>query len=211
MRNGRAISKQWRAQKSGQRRAEEELRGFPCAGKPTALFAWCESHGQGEDSLRDAAGFKHGEARASPGGGLVLPTSRATSSSWRPRGCVIPGLCLGLKQGIAFKKVPGEEPHTDSTHHGGATKTTALMALGGVSPNLISATEPEMPLSHSQTGHRKCPSLPGGGDKGTLERNGAHPDPSPSSSIVAAVQQDPARRRHRDNSHPHHPLPRSNL
>lgn len=37
---------------------------------------------------------------------------------------VIPGLSLGLKQGSALQKVPGEEARPDSAHHGRATKTT---------------------------------------------------------------------------------------
>lgn len=51
MRNGRAVSKQWRMQKSGQWRAEEELRCVPHAGRATWLFARHESHGQGAESL----------------------------------------------------------------------------------------------------------------------------------------------------------------
>lgn len=58
MRNGRAIGKQRCVQKSGQWRAEEELRSFPlCRG--TQLFAHCESCGHETDLLEDADGFRH--------------------------------------------------------------------------------------------------------------------------------------------------------
>lgn len=61
---------------------------------------------------------------------------------------VIPGLSLALKQERALQKVPGEEACPDSAHHGGATKTTTLVGLGGASPNLTVATESEMSSSH---------------------------------------------------------------
>lgn len=64
---------------------------------------------------------------------------------------VIPGLSLSLKQGSTLQKVLGEEACPDSAHHGGATKTTTLMVLGGASPNLTIAMEWEMSLST----HRK--------------------------------------------------------
>lgn len=89
MRNGRAISKQRRMQKSGQRRAEEELRCFLCAGRATQLFAWCESRGQEAESPRDADGFRHSKAQASSGKSPILSMARAISFSWRPRGHVI--------------------------------------------------------------------------------------------------------------------------
>ena len=124
---------------------------------------------------------------------------------------VIAGLSLGLKQGSALQKVPGEEACPDSAQHGGATKTTPLVGLGGASPNLTIATEWEMSLSHSQKGQRKCSSFPEGGDKCTLEDNGVHPGPSSSPPFATAVQQNPARRGQAVSSCPYNPLPTSNL
>ena len=124
---------------------------------------------------------------------------------------VIPGLSLGLKQGSALQKVPGEEACPDSAHHGCATKTTPLVGLGGASPNLTIATEWEMSLSHSQKGQRKCSSFPEGGDQCTLEDNGAHLGPSSSPPFATAVQRDLARHGQPASSCPHNPLPTSNL
>lgn len=63
---------------------------------------------------------------------------------------IIPGLHLGLKQGVALKKVPGEKPHTDSACHGDATKTTTFVGFKGASPNLIIISRRHPCYAHRQ-------------------------------------------------------------